>query len=87
MKNFIKLTSDGEDVYVNLNHVCYMKKNENGTRLYFSPEDDTRLLMFLNPRNVFVHLRMMKPKERNSQQPYNQCAVVVESFTSPYAII
>ena len=40
MKNFIKLTSDGEDVYVNLNHVCYMKKNENGTRLYFSPEDD-----------------------------------------------
>lgn len=40
----------------------------------------TRLLMFLNPRNVFVHLRMMKPKERNSQQPYNQRAVVVESF-------
>ncbi len=41
MKNFIKLTSEeGEEVYVNPNHVCYMKKHENGTRLYFSPDDD-----------------------------------------------
>lgn len=47
----------------------------------------TRLLMFLNPRNVFVHLRMMKPKERNSQQPYNQRAVVVECFTQLRHII